>query len=89
MSKSVISSALIYDSGADTELHLRGRLESRCRKDTLLHVVVRLKSGATHIGRVCYFDSSRLTLAQENRNGQLCDLMYTDIARIVAASKQA
>jgi len=76
-------STLIYDHSADAEVLLPGRLEARWRKSTPLNVIVRLKNGSTHIGRVCYFDSSRLTLAKE---GHLCDLMYRDIAHILMAT---
>jgi hypothetical protein len=62
---------------------LPGRLESRWREVAPLNVIVRLKNGATHLGRICYFDSSRLTLAE---HGRLCDLMYQDIAHIVMAT---
>ncbi len=74
---------LIYDSSADAEALLPGRLETRWREGAPLHVIVRLKGGDTHIGRVCYFDSSRLTLAKE---GRLCDLPYGEIAHIVLST---
>jgi len=74
---------LIYDHSADAEVLLQGRLESRWRKVAPLNVIVRLKDGTTHLGRVCYFDSSRLTLAQ---HGQLYDLMYRDIAHVLMAT---
>lgn len=71
---------LIYDHSADKEALLPDRLERRRREDTPLSVIVRLKDGSTQLGRVCYFDSSRLTLT---RQGRLFDLMYHDIAHIV------
>ena len=74
---------LIYDYSTDQEGLLLSRLESRTRAVAPLNVIVRLKTGATHIGRLCYFDSTRLTLAKE---GRLCDLMYRDIAHILSAS---
>ncbi len=89
MAKPVPPPALIYDCGVDTELLLRGKLESRCREDAHTRVIVRLKSGATHIGRIYYFDSSRLTLAQDNREPRLRDVNYRDIARILATPKRA
>ncbi|NIM04714.1 MAG: hypothetical protein GTO55_02135 [Armatimonadetes bacterium] len=74
---------LIYDHGADKEALLPGRLESRWREVAPLNVIVRLKDGTTRLGRICYFDTSRLTLAE---HGQLHDLMYRDIAHIVMAT---
>lgn len=83
MSRPSPPSTLIYDHSADTQALLPRRLEDRWREVAPLNVIVRLKSGSTHIGRVCYFDTSRLTLAQE---GRLFDLMYHDIAHVVIAT---
>jgi hypothetical protein len=83
MSRPAPPSNLIYDSGMDNEGLLHGRLESRWRDVKPFHVIVRLKNGSTKVGRVCYFDTSRLTLSQE---GRLCDFNYQDIAQIVASA---
>jgi hypothetical protein len=87
MNKPTHPSTLIYDCGVDPELLLKDRLEDRSREGDRLHVIVRLKSGTTHVGRICYFDSSRLTLAQSDRTERLCDFNYSDIARILISPK--
>jgi len=74
---------LIYDYSNDGEELLPGRLEGRWREGANLNMIVRLKSGSTLVGRLCYFDSSRMTLTKE---GRLWDLMYSDIAHILSAT---
>lgn len=73
---------LIYDSSFDPEERLWNRLHERLRPGAPLRVIVHLKTGATYVGRLRYFNNYHMTLAAE---GHLHDLMYRDIAHILSA----
>lgn len=83
MSKPSPPATVIFDHNVDVETMLPSRLEDRWREVAPLNVIVRLKDGTTRLGRVCYFDSARLTLAQ---HGRLCDLSYKEIAHVLLAT---
>ena len=75
---------LIYDHSSDPEDQLWDRLHERSRLMPDLRVIVHLKSGATLVGRLRYYDNFPLTVATE---GQLRDVLYRDVAHILQASE--
>jgi len=86
MNKPPAPPTLIYDHSSDAEDRLWDRLHERSVVAPELRVIVHLKSGATIVGRLRYYDNFHLTLACE---GQLRDVLYRDIAHVLQASDTA
>ena len=84
MNKPPAPPTLIYDHSSDAEDQLWDRLHERSQLSSELRVIVHLKSGATLVGRLRYYDSFHLTVATE---GQLRDVLYRDVAHILQASE--
>jgi sRNA-binding regulator protein Hfq len=83
MGKPPAPPTLIFDHSSDAEDQLWDRLHERLMLEPELRVIVHLKTGATLVGKLRYYDSFHLTVATE---GQLRDVLYRDIAHILAAS---
>jgi sRNA-binding regulator protein Hfq len=84
MSKPPAPPTLIFDHSSDPEDQLWDRLHERLMLDPDMRVIVHLKSGTTLVGRLRYYDNFHLTVATK---GQLRDVLYRDIAHILAASE--
>ncbi len=84
MNKPPAPPTLIYDHSSDPEDQLWDRLHERSQLAPELRVIVHLKSGTTLIGRLRYYNNFHLTVATE---GQLRDVLYSDVAHILQASE--
>jgi len=84
VSKPPAPPTLIFDHSSDPEDQLWDRLRERLSLDPEMRVIVHLKSGATLVGRLRYYDNFHLTVATK---GQLRDVLYRDIAHILAAAE--
>jgi sRNA-binding regulator protein Hfq len=84
MNKPPAPPTLIYDHSSDAEDQLWDRLHERSQLAPELRVIVHLKSGATLVGQLRYYDNFHLTVATE---GQLRDVLYRDVAHILQASE--
>ena len=82
MTKPPAPPTLIFDHSSDPEDQLWDRLHERLMLDPEMRVIVHLKTGATLVGKLRYYDIFHLTVATE---GQLRDVLYRDIAHILAA----
>jgi hypothetical protein len=84
MGKPPAPPTLIYDHSSDPEDQLWDRLHARSQLAPELRVIVHLKSGATLVGHLRYYNNFHLTVASE---GQLRDVLYRDVAHILQASE--
>jgi len=80
MSKPPVPPTLIFDHSSDREEQLWDRLHERSQLAADLRVIVHLKSGATIVGKLRYYNNFHLTVATE---GQLRDVLYRDVAHIL------
>jgi hypothetical protein len=83
MDRPQVPPTLIYDHSSDPEDQLWDRLHARSQLSGQLRVIVHLKSGATLVGHLRYYNSFHLTIAA---GGQLHDVLYRDVAHILQAS---
>jgi len=59
--------SVVFDHNLDSGTILWQRLHERSQLESGLRLIVHLKSGATHVGSLVYFDLATLTISSRER----------------------